>query len=163
MPPPSRTYRILKWTGVGLSLLMAVIWVRSLIGVSLSPRWSGNTIVFIESGVVVISRAEFSLDAAAYEGVNMTLHYSPSNLGLVSPRTGKSNWASTGPAWSVAVPLWRPFLLTALPTTWLFHRDRRRIPPGCCPRCGYNLTGNTSGVCSECGETIAASPPSSSR
>ena len=44
--------------------------------------------------------------------------------------------------------------LVWLPTRWLWHRDRQsqRIRPGCCPRCGYDLTGNTSGVCSECGE-----------
>ncbi len=27
-------------------------------------------------------------------------------------------------------------------------------PAGCCKGCGYNLTGNTSGVCPECGEKI---------
>lgn len=47
-----------------------------------------------------------------------------------------------------------------LPAFYLFYRDRRRIRPGFCLRCGYNLTGNTSGVCSECGEKIAgANPP----
>lgn len=29
-----------------------------------------------------------------------------------------------------------------------------RIPPGQCQTCGYNLTGNVSGVCSECGTKI---------
>ncbi|MGQ9649774.1 MAG: hypothetical protein ACUVXJ_06675 [Phycisphaerae bacterium] len=29
-----------------------------------------------------------------------------------------------------------------------------RIPPGHCQKCGYNLTGNVSGVCPECGEKI---------
>lgn len=28
---------------------------------------------------------------------------------------------------------------------------RRRPRPGCCRRCGYDLTGNRSGVCPECG------------
>lgn len=28
---------------------------------------------------------------------------------------------------------------------------RDRIPPGHCKQCGYNLTGNTSGICPECG------------
>ena len=33
--------------------------------------------------------------------------------------------------------------------------DRRlRFPPGHCQRCAYNLTGNTSGVCPECGTEI---------
>jgi len=42
---------------------------------------------------------------------------------------------------------------------WVWHRDRRRIRPGCCLRCGYDLTGNLSGVCSECG--LAKPPPPS--
>ena len=28
-------------------------------------------------------------------------------------------------------------------------------PTGCCPDCGYDLTGNASGVCPECGSKIA--------
>ncbi len=48
------------------------------------------------------------------------------------------------------VPLWVPFLLAAIPTVWLWRRDRRP-PKGGCQACGYNLTGNTSGVCPECG------------
>jgi hypothetical protein len=30
----------------------------------------------------------------------------------------------------------------------------RRHQEGHCPKCGYDLTGNVSGVCSECGKTI---------
>ncbi|MBN1489052.1 MAG: hypothetical protein JXA69_03975 [Phycisphaerae bacterium] len=33
------------------------------------------------------------------------------------------------------------------------QREERRTR-GLCPRCEYNLTGNVSGVCSECGEVI---------
>jgi hypothetical protein len=38
--------------------------------------------------------------------------------------------------------------------TQLRHRPR----PGLCLRCGYNLTGNLSGVCPECGAAVVASP-----
>ena len=31
------------------------------------------------------------------------------------------------------------------------YRIRRRITCGLCPACGYDLTGNVSGVCPECG------------
>jgi len=58
-------------------------------------------------------------------------------------------------AYFVRFPIWILVLVTAIPTAWLWHRDRRRIRPGCCLRCGYDLTGNTSGVCSECGEKKA--------
>ena len=33
-------------------------------------------------------------------------------------------------------------------------RGLRKPPHGVCPGCGYNLTGNVSGVCSECGRPI---------
>lgn len=31
---------------------------------------------------------------------------------------------------------------------------RSKYPPGHCKKCGYNLTGNMSGKCPECGRTI---------
>ena len=31
---------------------------------------------------------------------------------------------------------------------------RRNPPPGHCQNCGYNLRGNESGVCLECGEPV---------
>jgi hypothetical protein len=39
------------------------------------------------------------------------------------------------------------------------HRweTKRRYPPGHCQECGYNLTGNVSGVCPECGAQISTS------
>ncbi len=56
------------------------------------------------------------------------------------------------------IPFWMPFILFATYPTIAFIRcplrryRRRRI--GLCIHCGYNLTGNTTGVCSECGVVI---------
>ena len=50
------------------------------------------------------------------------------------------------------LPLWPFVLLSALVAGWLWRRDRPRPGPGHCQRCGYNLRGNVSGVCPECGE-----------
>lgn len=36
----------------------------------------------------------------------------------------------------------------------LLAARRRRARPGMCTSCGYNLTGNASGVCPECGTAI---------
>ncbi len=52
--------------------------------------------------------------------------------------------------------LWVPLLIFLIPSVTLWWLDRRRTPPGQCPRCGYDLTGNVSGVCPECGTTPAA-------
>lgn len=53
--------------------------------------------------------------------------------------------------WAVAAVL---FALAVLP--WCMKRVRRRLwpPPGVCARCGYDLTGNVSGRCPECGTPI---------
>ena len=51
-------------------------------------------------------------------------------------------------------PLW------AILWAWLFTRFRNRLfqsrRGNFCSRCGYNLTGNVSGVCPECGVSIRA-------
>ena len=41
-------------------------------------------------------------------------------------------------------------MFVAIPTAILWWLDRR-YRKGCCQKCGYNLTGNVSGTCPECG------------
>ena len=47
-------------------------------------------------------------------------------------------------------------LFSVLPLIAFFRSPKRRwrIPPGHCKRCRYDLTGNTSGVCPECGMAV---------
>jgi hypothetical protein len=47
-------------------------------------------------------------------------------------------------------------VFTMTPAAWLiaFFRRRHRSNRGLCPICGYDLTGNTSGKCPECGQPI---------
>jgi hypothetical protein len=58
----------------------------------------------------------------------------------------------------VVIPHW-PLAMTAavLPGMWFRRRLQRtrRLSAGCCSACGYDLTGNTSGVCPECGTAVA--------
>src|SRR5262249_20726196 len=54
----------------------------------------------------------------------------------------------------IDLPLWIAFLLIAGPTSLLWYLDRRRPCPGHCGKCNYNLTGNTTGVCPECGAAV---------
>ena len=51
------------------------------------------------------------------------------------------------------------FITALLPAWALRHRLRRlhRQSPGRCPHCSYDLTGNVSGICPECG-TARGSP-----
>jgi hypothetical protein len=56
----------------------------------------------------------------------------------------------------LAIPIWALALAFAmLPMISLIRivsRKRRRAKPNHCRSCGYNLTGNMSGVCPECGQ-----------
>jgi hypothetical protein len=65
--------------------------------------------------------------------------------------------------WYIGIPLWIPFLIVVAPTAFLFWLDRHRIPSNCCQTCGYNLTGNVSGICPECGNVIRDEKPSGKR
>ncbi len=59
----------------------------------------------------------------------------------------------------ISVPLLLPFLAFTLYPTIAFIRGPlrrwRRPRKGLCQKCGYNLTGNVTGTCSECGSPIS--------
>jgi len=42
---------------------------------------------------------------------------------------------------------------------WVWAR-RLPVPPPSCRTCGYNLTGNVSGICPECGTPVGPATPS---
>jgi len=48
-----------------------------------------------------------------------------------------------------------PLSLIAVVKLIVWASSKLRHAKGHCPMCGYDLTGNTSGVCPECGTKIA--------
>ncbi|HEY8750526.1 MAG TPA: hypothetical protein VIM11_21260 [Tepidisphaeraceae bacterium] len=58
--------------------------------------------------------------------------------------------------WWINVPHWSVAASFAGPPAWWFvtFRRRRHRRANACPTCGYNLTGNTSGICPECGTAV---------
>jgi len=71
----------------------------------------------------------------------------------LSPRyvPASSNFGTFRYSWA-SFPLWIPFVLLGIPTALLWRLDRRRPRPGYCARCNYDLTGNVTCCCPECGE-----------
>jgi hypothetical protein len=148
-----RTRRVLKWGGLGLSLVFAMILVAS--------RWWG--VVYVRNGNPL--SAGYSV---AYGRIGIIVDDGPSSAAgvkfwQIAPE--ERRWdlhgqvfhnpsAGTGTAlWVIEIPLWMLFFVAALPTACLWWRDRR-LPPGHCQRCAYDLTGNTSGICPECGAVV---------
>jgi len=163
-----RRWRVLKWAGVAVLILLTAVYGASFKRIWYYTQDWGRQYVFeiqAESGQLSISFGAGQLDDGT-RGGSVVLY---DRGGIPSPRytpppgtrriwgSGK-HWLDTpqtvrfspGPYSAIHVPLWIPFLLVAVPTALIFWRDRR-IPPHFCQSCGYDLTGNVSGVCSECG------------
>ncbi len=170
---PRRKFRdLLCWGGLAVTVLLAVAWVVS---VYRGVRWVGSTwTAGVGEGAVwaygdgVAHNIDVVLFGYGYElwvGQPGERKY-----GLSLPRITidppRRTWADgrhhvfvhdvRAYSWSVAVPFWLPFAVCAGPTAYLWWRRGRRIPPGHCRNCGYNLTGNVSGRCSECGTPVPA-------
>jgi hypothetical protein len=84
-------------------------------------------------------------------------------LGFIRSNTWLTGgYSGTGVQFSLVLPLWLPTVLFGIgPAAWamLYWRPllqrRRRSRRGLCLSCGYDLRGNTTGVCSECGSEVS--------
>ena len=78
-------------------------------------------------------------------------------LSFDSSTNGPSDPEMSSKSTTAISPLWVLVLIFAAPIGfWSYRRLRsRRRLPGNCSACGYDLAGNTSGVCPECGTVVA--------
>ncbi len=138
----SRTRRIAKWTGLTtLGLLFAVLVANQQWGIDCIIN---DTYISMETGGLWMG----SLPVGEYDGFFDVHRVNP---GIVWWIRRYELGALNQPGWFLILPLWPLVVAIAIPTAWFWRRDRRH-PPGHCKRCGYDLTGNVTGVCSECGE-----------
>ncbi len=147
-----RTGRILKWAGLVVSILVAVAWAVSLRWGLIHTRQTRPAVI-AKTGTTLASGRVMSLRCGC------VIYYADFPLdrrrGWWTIRFRESpKWRPVMQGVLIILPLWIPFLIVALPTGLLWWYDRRRTPPGHCQKCGYNLTGNVSGVCPECGTAV---------
>ncbi|MBN1513453.1 MAG: hypothetical protein JXB13_15665 [Phycisphaerae bacterium] len=151
----SRIRRVAKWTGLLLCAVVLVAW-----GISI---WHGFAFRF--------AGQHFDVDIAIYgERLHCTAAHlteahtqlaGATGFGWVDTSVRDHQWSLIGryarygvSCSNVSIPLGLVLLPFAVPTVILWHRDRRP-PKGNCQSCGYDLTGNVTGVCPECGEVVA--------
>ena len=159
MHPPFRARRILKLIGIAACVSLLLAWAASLWCKTVILLWGDAQIVADQGGVLF---EPYAFPLLSTERIQITPH-SLGDLGFRAPVL--HFYYESFPAARVTfapfaiLPFWLLLLLTAIPTAWLWHRDRRLISSSpdhrLCLRCGYDLNGNTSGVCPECGEKTA--------
>ncbi len=128
----------------GRNALLIMIGVSSLVWLLSSTNSSS---VVVSSLALNWSRGTMSLltHRVAFPGVRLSLmRDDPAERGFCLFPWGLSSGRRGS---SLSVPGWllpAGLLIVAL-------RDSRRSPERSCSHCGYNMTGNTSGRCPECG------------
>ena len=150
---PLSMRRVLKWSGLAMSLVIVSLIIVSRYWVILWDygSWEGG----FGSGGMFVGLGSWSPEANLDWMANGVFRPALSLYWGV-------DWRSDlGSEIGVFVPLWIPLVLVML-TTALIWRSDRRPRAGHCERCGYNLTGNVSGICSECGTRIALDGPATS-
>ena len=141
-----RIFNILAAVSLVLCLATAGLWVRSYWPCGVES--GGSFSWLLEDGVLVFARLPAwwgDWPAVPHRGFLGLAYLCDRSVGL----------------FLLTVPLWFLCTLTAiLPALWLwrYRRDRRLRSDGMphCAKCDYNLTGNVSGICPECGTPIPA-------
>jgi hypothetical protein len=144
---------LVVWAG------MVVVWGRSY---WVAYACGGTTPGCIYS--VTASRGRIVVGVASLKGGGFSFYHSTSpafqigaygvlgRLGFfLDTRTYGNGDGRMAVVFPIAVPV---CLAGILPAVWVLARSRRRRAKGRCRECFYDLTGNTSGVCPECGVEI---------
>ncbi len=169
---------VMKWAGTVLCVLLGGLWP---ISEWYSPAYAqyfgnGKYAIYVRSNrgeilVVYHTRNEVGISALVQQRMQLESGWrierpGPGLLKLtrwplhwfgLEMHSGRGARRSViGYSRGLAVSIWVPFVAIAIPTALLWWLDRRRLSPGHCQKCGYNLTGNVSGRCPECAQPICA-------
>ncbi len=168
----SRTRRVLKWVGTVVSVLIAIAWTDGgHTGYLISTQYFWETSEHY--GYVGITSGFFwtlwgkspppshlrVTDSKWIARGGPTSAVTKQEAWTIAVFAADARWrpeVRVGQTWGkVYVPLWVPLVPAVIATALLWRRDGR-VAPGHCQRCGYDLTGNVSGRCPECGTATDA-------
>jgi 4-amino-4-deoxy-L-arabinose transferase-like glycosyltransferase len=155
----SRTRRVLKWVAAAMCALILAAWALSVqYAFTNAPDGRPQTVrVLISQGEILIGwqRPFVRQDYADIDDFIVPALGKSSRVGWPWPAFYTD--VSGGTTYrSLVIPLWFMFLLAFPAAASLWWLDRHRVRPGHCWKCGYDLTGNVSGQCPECGTAVAS-------
>lgn len=144
-----RAMRRLAWVCLGLLLALAALWAISLRWGLHYERWRLGFNVY-DGGVTFwyVKAPDGRGQGFRVNDVTIRSHsWIPQLPGAYSNPRESFFW----------LPFWIPLSLLTPATTVLFWKSRK-CRPGECSACGYNLSGNISGRCPECGAQADRDP-----
>ena len=148
IPRHARTLRLLPWLGALLCAALLIIWWASQsysVGVFIADRY-----ILVEDGQLYMMVFIHGCRVREYRWIIEPLS-GPTSAWQPQPNPppASSPWFTRHHKW----PFWYLLVVPCVATVYLAVRYWRLVRPlkGHCRSCGYDLTGNTSGVCPECG------------
>ena len=154
-----------KVIGLSLSLMMLALWIFSVMFASsyepLNSQWS----ISLSFGRIVFDDGQAhnpGQKARLMHHSRWTCHSVYQPLNELAPQMPRTEFAHVFLGFSLPgkndtgmlyFPVWLFVVAVGFPTAILWWRDRRP-KTGFCKACEYDLTGNVSGTCPECGTTV---------
>ena len=173
--PRTRRYIFNTLTVVSLLLMLATVglWVSSYLHSHIIQYTTQETSIFTNcwDGRSLIGHLNLSAKGKADLSKGWELTETVSATNRLADTLTEWRFGDFGMGWNIPAyygsmntilfPHWFLALIFAiLPTVWLIKwRKRRALGDNVCVNCGYDLTGNTTGKCSECGEALANESP----
>ncbi len=123
----------------------SLIYAAPLRGCTVGDPRIRELYISVNNGLLVLG---IPYDLLTIDGSwNLLMSGNPNPAAFVSYWWPQVRQVSNG--FYLDVPLWIPAFMIAIPSFLLWRRNQK-LGEGYC-NCGYNLTGNVSGVCPECG------------
>lgn len=143
-----RWRRRLAWLNLGGVLALIVVSAASF---QWSLIYTGSTrqVIFTAGGLVIGPKP-----ARIGRGFELA-----GSMAAMLPWMERLEFFFKMPSWSgtdsLFIPFGWPVVILAAGSMFALWKVPRGFPDGHCQSCGYNLTGNESGICPECGTTTA--------
>ena len=147
-----------KVIGLVLSVMMLALWVFSVMFVSSYVPASGQWSVGTTSGRIVLDASPIQNPGWGYTPFypHWKVYAAKEPWTEFAQRLLGFGWPVKMITGQILIPVWLLVVAVGFPTAILWWRDRRP-KAGLCEVCKYDLTGNVSGICPECGEAVDTS------